>query len=184
MEPKERISHIENVADLPDIDRIAQLQRGVNWKFVFGAAMLDQRERVGKDWKEKLPQFSISIHISEPLIQCLKLITDEEIIAQQDFFEKCAQNYGQLAGELVEQLVAKLRISFTPEFPLLSLNAYSRKGYPTSGKMGKWTYYIHGFHCAFTHQTTAQKIEAALTFGEEFGELDPYFFSNYIVSSP
>ncbi|NRB50218.1 MAG: hypothetical protein HRU41_21250 [Saprospiraceae bacterium] len=185
MEPKERISQIEKIADIPGIDSIAQLPRGINWKFIFGAAVIDERERTGAKWKHSLPDFSIGIHTSEPIIQCLKLITDEEIIAHQDFFEQCAQDYGQLAGKLIRQLVRTFNIPFTPDFPLLSLNAYyGKKAYPTTGKMGAWEFYLHGFHCAFSHQTTDQYIEVPLTFGEEFGELDPYFFSKYILSSP
>jgi len=181
---KERITPIECLSDLPSIDEIAELPRGINWKFVFGAAILSEREKVGEEWKQRLPQFSIAVHTAEPIIQCLKLITDQEIHAHQDFFEKCAQDYGQLAHNLIHQLVAKKGIIFTPEFPLLSLNAYRGKAYPPSGKMGAWNYCIHGFHCAFTHKITEQHIEVPLTFGEEFGELDPYFFSRYILSTP
>lgn len=183
MEPKERVSQIKQATDLPSIDEIAKLSRGINWKFVFSKAMINEREEIGEKWKQGLPQFSIGIHTSEPIIQCLKLITNEEIIAHQRFFESCAQDYGHLSRKLILQLVTTKGIPFTPEFPLLSLNAYRRKAYATSGRMGDWTYYVHGFHYAFTHKVTQQHIEVPLTFGEEFGELDPYFFSNYILSS-
>lgn len=184
MEPEERLTHIKDLSDLPDLYDIAQLPRSINWKFVFGPIVENERERIGAKWKHNFPGFSVSIHTSEPIIQCRKLMTEEEIIAHQDFFEKCAQEYGKLAGQLIRRLIDTLKIPFTPEFPLVSLNAYHEKTYPTAGKMGKWRFRIHGFHCAFTHQSTEQHIEVPLTFGEEFGELDPYFFSNYILSSP
>ena len=49
--------------------------------------------------------------------------------------------------------------------------------------MGEWKYFFHGFHCAFTNNETKQYIEVPLTYGEEYGELDPYFFSKFIKST-
>lgn len=184
MEPKERLSQIEELSDLPSIEELVQLPRGINWKFVFGEQVAHVREEVGAKWKHNLADFSVAIHTTAPIIQCLKLITDEEIYAHQDFFEQCAKDYGFLAERLIKQLVKTYKIPFTPEFPLIGLNAYHQKAYATTGKMGDWTFRIHGFHCAFTHRTTQQHIEVPLTFGEEFGALDPYFFSNYMETSP
>ena len=184
MEPKERLTPIQELSDLPSIDALADLPRGINWKFVFSDAVANERELIGAKWKHSLPDFSVAIHTSAPIIQWVKLITDDEVHAHQDFFEQCAKDYGQLAESLIKQLIDTHNIPFTPEFPLVGLNAYLQKAYPTTGKMQEWAFRIHGFHCAFTHQSTEQHIEVPLTFGEEFGVLDPYFFSNYILSSP
>lgn len=184
MEPKERLSPINNLSDLPSLDELADLPRGINWKFVFDQAVADEREVIGAKWKHSLPNFSVGVHTSLPIIQCLKLITDKEIHTHQDFFEQCAKDYGILAEKLIKQLINSHKIPFTPEFPLIGLNAYRQKAYPTTGKMLKWTFRIHGFHCAFIHRITQQHIEVPLTFGEEFGTLDPYFFCNYMLSSP
>ncbi|MCU8651030.1 hypothetical protein OEZ66_39325, partial [Escherichia coli] len=52
------------------------------------------------------------------------------------------------------------------------------------GKMGKWQYCFHGFHCAFENKKTEQNIEVPLAYGFDFGDLDPYFFCGFIKSTP
>ncbi len=52
-----------------------------------------------------------------------------------------------------------------------------------NGQVGEWRYNIHGFHCSFVHRKTEQVVEASIVSGQEFGALDPYFFSQYIKST-
>ncbi|MBC7388100.1 MAG: hypothetical protein H7329_02720 [Opitutaceae bacterium] len=52
------------------------------------------------------------------------------------------------------------------------------------GNVGNWKYFIHGFHCGFENNETRQIIEVPLVFGLEFGDLDPYFFTRFIKSTP
>lgn len=49
------------------------------------------------------------------------------------------------------------------------------------GKMGKWQYCFHGFHCTFENKKTEQNIEVPLAYGFDFGDLDPYFFRIYQI---
>lgn len=51
------------------------------------------------------------------------------------------------------------------------------------GKVAEWKYFVHGFHCGFQNIITRQYIEVSLVFGLEFGDLDPYFFVKFILSS-
>ena len=52
------------------------------------------------------------------------------------------------------------------------------------GKVENWRYYVHGFDCHFENLKTGQEIEVPLVFGLEFGNLDPWFFTKYIKSTP
>jgi hypothetical protein len=56
-------------------------------------------------------------------------------------------------------------------------------GVNRNGQVGEWRYNIHGFHCSFVHRKTEQVVEASIVSGQEFGALDPYFFSQYIKST-
>lgn len=48
----------------------------------------------------------------------------------------------------------------------------------------EWSLDLHGQHCMFTHQVTGQVVEVSLWFGAEFGVLDPYFFYDYMRTTP
>lgn len=111
-------------------------------------------------------------------------MTDKEIIEHQLFFEQCAKDYGILAKELIFQFVDKFDLELDRKFPMMTLNTLEKELYPTSGIIDKWYYFFHGTHCRFKNEKTGQCIEVPLRFGLEFGELDPYFFSRYIKSTP
>ncbi len=66
MEPKDRITPIKNQADLPNIDEIAELSRGINWKFIFDAAILSEREEIGEEFGELDPYFFSGYILSTP----------------------------------------------------------------------------------------------------------------------
>ena len=68
------------------------------------------------------------------------------------------------------------------DFPIETFNKLKR-GKRSKGKIENWSYYVHGYHCGFENDSTGQVIEAPLVFGQEFGDLDPYFFTRYIKST-
>jgi hypothetical protein len=47
-----------------------------------------------------------------------------------------------------------------------------------------WSYEPHGMECRFEHTTTGQEVEVCLSFGAEFGVLDPYFFARFVKTTP
>lgn len=153
-------------------------------KILFGEKIKEKREEIGQKWKAELPDFLIGIHRIKDEINLRKLISDQEIEEHQLFFEACAKEYGRLAEKLIQQLIYELGVQPHDGFPLKTLNAYKHTPYDQRGKMGEWGYFFHGYHCAFTHLKTKQHIEVPLVFGEEYGELDPYFFSIFIKSTP
>ena len=67
--------------------------------------------------------------------------------------------------------------------PIVTFNELKRDKRQT-GKVEDWRYFVHGFHCGFENNNTGQVIEVPLVFGLEFGDLDPYFFTRYIKSTP
>lgn len=174
---------IKATEEVPSIDAIRLIPREKILKLVFDPLMQKQRLTIGEDLKRKLKGFQVGIHTIEPEINISKLITDEEIEANQDFLEKCAKEYRELSKELIYKVVDKLKITINPEFPLLTFN--SIKGDKRQiGKVDDWRYYLHGFHCGFENLKTGQLVETPLIFGLEFGDLDPYFFSRFIKSTP
>jgi hypothetical protein len=174
---------INSVGQIPTLDTIRSIPRERTIKLVFEKEVQSQREAIGQNLKNELAGFQVGIHTIEPEINIAKLITGKEIEDNQDFFEQCAKDYRQLGEELLHKLVNKLDLKLNKDFPMQTFNELKRDG-RSNGKVEGWNYYVHGFHCHFVNIKTKQKIEVPLVFGQEFGDLDPYFFSIFIKSTP
>ena len=48
----------------------------------------------------------------------------------------------------------------------------------------EWNYMFHGLECRFRNNISGQIVDVFLLFENEYGVLDPYFFSNYILTTP
>jgi hypothetical protein len=46
-----------------------------------------------------------------------------------------------------------------------------------------WWFDVHGEHCMFTNLTTGQILEVSLGNMESIGNLDPYFFYNFLKTT-
>jgi hypothetical protein len=175
----------ERIQDIPSIDRIIGLSRNKTMKVLFGKEILRKRESIGNQWKEELSDFQIGIHTQNPEINIARLISDNEIVDHQDFFENCAKDYRDIATRLINKLANHLGIEIDPESPLDSFNHLkSSEHRPQNDLVDNCRYYIHGFHCCFENIKTGQVIEVSLVNGLEFGALDPYFFTRFIKSTP
>ena len=174
---------INSIEQIPTTETINAIPRNKELKIVFGKGVQDKREAVGQNLKNKLIGFQVGIHILEPEINITKLITDKEIEDNKDFFEQCAKDYRRLGEELLFKVVKKLDLNLNKDFPLQTFNELKLNG-KSNGFVEGWRYSAHGFHCGFDNLKTKQVIEVPLIFGLEFGDLDPYFFTRFIKSTP
>ncbi|MDO6432560.1 hypothetical protein Q4E93_18285 [Flavitalea sp. BT771] len=166
---------------LPSIERISLIPRNIKLKVVFGRHIQNLRESIGNQWKKALPDFFIGIHTVEPEINIAKLISDEEILEHQIFFERCAKDYHSLATKLITDLAIHLKVEINLDRPMDTFGIF--KMGKQRGVMNPWEYFFHGGHCAFFNTKTNQEIEVSLLSGAEFGALDAYFFTKYILST-
>jgi hypothetical protein len=183
LERKTDIISIKAIEQVPSLESIRKTPRNRLIKLVFDAKLNSEREKVGNNLKKKLSGFQIGVHLTLPEINISKLITNKEIDENQIFFEECAKDYRQLGEYLIFKLIDKLRLNLNKEFPIETFNQIKRSK-KQIGKIESWKYFVHGFHCGFENIETLQKIEVPLVFGLEFGDLDPYFFTIYIKSTP
>jgi hypothetical protein len=172
---------INTVEQIPTIKYIKTIPRGHILKLIFNSNIV-QRERVefGENLDKELVDFRVAIHTTEPKIHIEKLIGDKEIEENQDFFEQCAKDYRELGGKLFFILIEQLGISINNNYPFETFVQLQIR----NGEVGNWQYFVHGIHCGFRNKKTKQSIEVPLVFGLEFGDLDPYFFSKFIKSTP
>lgn len=176
------IIRIDSTDQIPSIHTIRAYPRDKELRLIFNKPVQDRRESIGNYLKKKLAGFQVGIHLCDPIIIIAKLISEEEVVANQAFFEQCAKDYRNLAGQLIYQLANQFNINIDPTSPMSSFHKL-RQSKKSSGTMGQWKYGFHGIHCRFDHELTKQIIEVSLMFGLEFGELDPYFFTRFILST-
>lgn len=176
------IIRINSVGQIPALETIRSLPRERTIKLIFEGEVQNKRAAIGQNLKSELAGFQVGIHTTEPEINIAKLITNKEIEDNQDFFEQCAKDYRYLAEELIFKLVEKLDLKLNKDFPMETFNGLKRDKRQT-GKLENWRYFVHGFHCGLENNKTGQTIEVPLVFGQEFGDLDPYFFSKFIKST-
>jgi hypothetical protein len=51
-------------------------------------------------------------------------------------------------------------------------------------RTAEWEYRFHGAECQFRNTKTGQILEICLGFGDESGVLDPYFFYQFVSTTP
>lgn len=184
MNLEKKIIQANKKSDLPSIQEIKSIPRGMELKIIFGEKLKSKRDSIGEKWRKKLPKFLIGIHSGKEEINISKLITDEEIIQNQDFFENCAKEYGELGEKLMKQFADEYEVDLIRGRPVRTKNPTGKKPYARNGEMGNWIFSFHGIHLGLRNKETSQQIEIPLDYGEEYGELDPFFFSKFIRTTP
>ncbi|WP_205528261.1 DUF6896 domain-containing protein [Flavobacterium psychrotrophum] len=173
---------ISKPEDLPSEEAVCADSNEYKVLLQFDTDLESFRQSTGKNLKEKLPNHNVGIHGIEPIIGIVKLLSYKEIEENVDFFEQCAIDYGVLATKLIYELASCLKLEIHKDFPSLTFNPL-KSGKKVTGTFNGWRYYVHGFHCGFYNEKTKQEIEASIMCGNEFGELDSYFFTRYILST-
>jgi hypothetical protein len=179
---KVEFARISSPDQIPSIHEIRTYARDIELRIIFHTSIKDRCEPIGAYLKKKLPGFLVRVLVADPIIIITRIISEDEVIAHQAFFEQCAIDYRNLATQLIHQLALQFGITIDPASPLNSFYPLMKK--QSAGTMEQWDYGLHGFHCRFEHKLTHQSIEVSLIYGLEFGDLDPYFFTHYILSTP
>lgn len=173
---------IRSVAELPTIDFIKKIPRKKWIRLLFHDAVAHLKTDFGNALAAQLPHALVYIHDVAPMINLEQLIPDEEIVANQDFFEQCGRDYNELAHALIDKLAVMLQVdihSTDPHRVFIPFYSTDKK----QGKLEAWNYYFHGYHCGFKHTLSGQEIEVSIVNGQEFGAFDPYFFIRFILST-
>ena len=80
------IISINCIGQIPTLEAIRSIPREQTLKLVFDKGVQNKREAIGQNLKTELVGFQIGIHTIEPEINISKLITDKEIVDNQDSF--------------------------------------------------------------------------------------------------
>lgn len=107
-------------------------------------------------------------------VTVMEVISKDEVLTIAPTFLGAARRFRAEARELAHQLA---ELNGVPASQLLE-HSKNCTVYPEG-----WDAFRHGIHYCFTHRETGRQIEVCISFGEEFGVLDPYFFYQYMTTT-
>lgn len=111
------------------------------------------------------------------MVEISKVITEEIINAMHA--------YKMLAEQLIEKLIletdqpAKAEIEMGNYYAIDNADIKSGREYLSD----HWWFDVHGEHCLFKNLANGQTIEVYLGDKESLGNLDPYFFYNFLATT-
>lgn len=124
--------------------------------------------------KESLPSHSVFTS-GEFQVTIFPVISAADVARIADDLLDAAAAFRTTARRLCMQLAGALDLS--PD------SLIQARG--TSGQLDpEWAYQFHGVECCFTSARTGQVVDVRLTFGDEFGVLDPWFFHRFLRTTP
>ncbi|WP_339310414.1 hypothetical protein NZ043_01880 [Paenibacillus sp. FSL k6-2145] len=112
----------------------------------------------------------------------MKAITQEiteELLAVMDMYQRIAR---QLIDQLILETDQPDRTAILEGAYHLLSNADVIHG--EEELTGNWYFDVHGEHCMFKNTKTGQTLEVFLGSPEDVGNMDPYFFYNFIKTTP
>ncbi|MGN7413928.1 DUF6896 domain-containing protein [Paenibacillus sp. SAF-068] len=103
----------------------------------------------------------------------------EELLMAMDMYEKIAR---QLINQLILETDQSDRTAILAgAYDMLTNADVIHEGEELTGN---WYFDVHGEHCMFKNTETGQTLEVALGSPADVGNMDPYFFYNFIKTTP
>lgn len=94
-------------------------------------------------------------------------------------------NYKSIAQILIDKLITetnqteKTEIEKGNYYQIENADLINEK----ENSLVDWYYNVHGEHCLFTNYITGQTLEVSLGDKDSIGDLDPYFFYNFLETT-
>ncbi|OMF12057.1 hypothetical protein BK131_18785 [Paenibacillus amylolyticus] len=112
----------------------------------------------------------------------MKSITQEiteELLAVMDMYQR-------IARQLIDQLILETDQPDRMEILAGAYDMLTNADVIHGGEelTGNWFFDVHGEHCMFQNTETGQTLEVSLGSPEDVGNMDPYFFYNFIKTTP
>ncbi|HEX8913523.1 MAG TPA: hypothetical protein VF796_14285 [Humisphaera sp.] len=205
MATRERISlRAGTLADVPAAAVLRELtgrERTCHVRVEGGRELPDDEVRlVISRLADSLPDHSV--FWSGDGVTAVPVISEAEVLAHSDPLVDAARHFRGIAEDLMERLARRFGVpvgAFSdirrrpwarPARPgwrralALLVPGRSRRGNLQRGDVDReWTYCFHGYQCAFASRSTGQVLDVELGYGDEFGVLDPQFFTRYLETT-
>jgi hypothetical protein len=96
-----------------------------------------------------------------------------------------ARDFERVAKERGLALAAHLQVDATD---LIALGRFMRPEFSAERQIGKldggWRYCFHGYECGFSNQQSGQHLEIVFGYENQWGIINPYFFGQFVKSTP
>jgi len=110
-------------------------------------------------------------------------MTNNFIQKNLHFFINAVKEYGEDAKLLIEKFSRLYNLDLDNKMPINTF--WEIKNDSQNGLMNEnWLYFFHGYECRFKNLKSGHIIEVILTFGDEYGVLNPIFIAKYIDTNP
>jgi hypothetical protein len=110
-------------------------------------------------------------------------ITTKTVLDNVEIFLDSIRLFRAVATDLMRLLAHHLNVpstAFADRYFRFSLDFAQYEGTLVDG----WSYWFHGYECRFQHTSTGQTFDVKLGYQHEFGVLDPYFFFQFVSTTP
>ena len=131
--------------------------------------------RVSHELPENYTAFDSGAFRDKTCATIKQVVSRVAVIKMEEYLIEAAQHFRRTATELALALASCNHVA--PERlwdECRTLKCHS----------AEWDLDIHGQHCRFENRQTGQTAEVSLWFGTEFGVLDPFFFFDYMKTTP
>ena len=132
-------------------------------------------DRVAEEVPEDYTTFHSGAFRDKTCATIKQLVSRAAVIEMEEYLITAAQHFRRIATELAVTLASDNNVA--PD----RLWDECRK---LESHSPNWGMDIHGQHCRFENLETGQTVEVSMWFGTEFGVLDPYFFFDYMTTTP
>jgi len=120
----------------------------------------------------------------KPEIWISPALETDSILEKQDEIMAAARAFWVTATELMAALGKAHGIDPANRSDLHGLKKRFRDNQQRGAVNAEWSFWLHGSECQFTHATTGQVVEVVVTYADEFGALDSFFFLQYLQTTP
>ena len=108
-------------------------------------------------------------------VTVMRVIPAEVVRSNAAGFLAAMRLFRRTATDLAHRLADRLGVSPADRLDRLTAD-------DAVCKLAGWSYEPHGMECRFEH-TTGQEVEVCLSFGAEFGVLDPFYFARFVKTT-
>lgn len=158
----------------------------VRRSFIFDKLCAISKRRLINSLARELPEYSVfdsggRIGASEHVT--IKAVVSKDLVLAHADVLVAARQFRASSHELISLLAQKLGVpdeAFGDERFRFGLPQDQESGELTDS----WHYSFHGFECRFRNKDTKQVLDVILGFPNEWGVLDPYFFHEFLKTTP
>lgn len=109
-------------------------------------------------------------------ITVLRVLSRSEVLLYEVELVQAARHFRHTAREWCVRLAGVLRVPLVHFWTTLFQRRVAEEGRLDRN----WDFSFHGLECCFSNQGTGEVVEVSLGYPDEFGVLDPYFFTQFL----